>query len=52
MESAARARLAAGGVPEDADVAFVPQPTNDAWVRDYGPIFVVRGEGAAAPARR
>jgi agmatine deiminase len=43
---AARARLAAGGVPRDADVAFVVAPTNDAWMRDYGPIFVVRGEGA------
>jgi agmatine deiminase len=46
QEQAARARLAAAGVPADADVAFVVAPTNDAWVRDYGPIFVVRGEGA------
>jgi agmatine deiminase len=46
MEEAARARLEAGGVPRDADVAFVIEPTNDSWVRDYGPIFVVRGEGA------
>ncbi len=45
QEAAARARLAAGGVPADADVAFFVAPTNDAWVRDYGPIFVVRGEG-------
>jgi len=45
-EAAARARLAAGGVHEDANVAFVVAPTNDAWVRDYGPIFLVRGEGA------
>jgi agmatine deiminase len=44
-EAQARARLAAGGVPADADLAFVVAPTNDAWVRDYGPIFVVRGEG-------
>jgi agmatine deiminase len=46
MESAARARLAKSGVGPDADVAFIVQPTNDAWVRDYGPIFLVRGEGA------
>jgi agmatine deiminase len=46
MESAARARLAAGGVGPDADVAFLVEPTNDSWVRDYGPIFLVRGEGA------
>jgi agmatine deiminase len=45
MADAARARLAAGGVGPDADVRFVVEPTNDAWVRDYGPIFVVRGEG-------
>jgi agmatine deiminase len=45
-EAAARARLAAGGVPADANVAFVVAPTNDAWMRDYGPIFVVRGDGA------
>ena len=49
MEEAARARLAAGGVSRGADVAFVQEPTNDSWVRDYGPIFVVRGEG---PVRR
>jgi len=45
-EQAARARLVAGGVPPEADVRFVLAPTNDAWLRDYGPIFVVRGEGA------
>jgi agmatine deiminase len=47
MERAARARLAAGGVPPDADVAFVVAATNDAWVRDYGPVFVVREGGGA-----
>ncbi len=45
-EEAARKRLALAGVPVGADVAFVVAPTNDAWARDYGPIFLVRGEGA------
>jgi agmatine deiminase len=47
MERVARARLRTGGLPPDANVAFVIAPTNDAWVRDYGPIFVVREEAGA-----
>lgn len=34
------ARLAGEGVKEDVEV--LPLPTDDAWVRDHGPIFVVR----------
>lgn len=42
MEAAARRALAQGGVEDDADVRFFAIPTNDAWVRDHGPLFVVR----------
>ena len=45
-EQAARERLAAGGVEVDR-VAFHPIATDDAWLRDTGPITVVRD---AAPA--
>ena len=30
-----------------ANVAFVPIPTNDSWVRDTGPVFLVRRPDAA-----
>jgi len=36
--------LRAGGVNLDA-VRFHFNPTNDAWVRDHGPIYVVRDDG-------
>jgi len=46
MEEAVRRRLAAAGAP-DAGVELFHHPTNDAWVRDHGPIFAVRdGDGA------
>jgi agmatine deiminase len=31
-------------------IEFVPIPTNDSWIRDYGPIFVNRRVGASDPA--
>ena len=31
---------------EGCPVTFVEVPTNDAWVRDYGPIFTRRGDGS------
>ncbi len=47
MEEAARRHLADGGVETDR-IEFVHLPTDDAWLRDTGPIFLVRdGERAA-----
>lgn len=41
-----RSRLRAGGVDPDRGVELHPIPTDDAWVRDTGPIFLVReGDG-------
>ena len=48
MQAEVEALLAARGVPLDA-VRFFRIPTDDAWCRDHGPIFVVR---AAPGARR
>src|SRR5215471_5437255 len=39
MEAAARAVLARSGIPA-ASVFWHHHPTNDAWCRDHGPIFV------------
>jgi agmatine deiminase len=41
MEARVRRRLAARGIDE-ARVGFLHAPTDDAWVRDHGPIFVRR----------
>jgi len=46
MEDAARRRLAGAGVDADRGVDFARIPTNDAWLRDTGPIFVVRQTAA------
>jgi agmatine deiminase len=46
MEAEARRALAQGGVGADAQVELHRVPTNDSWLRDSGPIFLVRGEGA------
>jgi len=46
MEDAVRRTLAAAGVP-DAGVELFHHPTNDAWVRDHGPIFAVRDRAGA-----
>lgn len=47
MEASVRALLGAGGVPSDrrggpGAVLFHHNPTNDAWCRDHGPVFVQR----------
>jgi len=47
LEKSARAALRARGCPE-SNVRFFRIPTNDAWMRDHGPIFVVQpGRGVA-----
>jgi agmatine deiminase len=43
MEEDARRALAAADVESDGAVEFHHIPTNDAWARDHGGIFVVRG---------
>src|SRR5262249_13185087 len=43
LEARARAALARSGVDPEG-VTFHRCPTNDAWARDHGPIFVVRGD--------
>jgi len=47
MEERVRKLLEAAGVRLDARVELFRVPTDDAWVRDHGPLFLVRGEGAA-----
>jgi agmatine deiminase len=47
QEERVRKRLFAVSVDPDREVEFQPFPTDDAWVRDHGPIFVVR-EGEKA----
>lgn len=42
MGERAWACLRAAGVAASADVSFFEIPTDDAWVRDHGPIFVTR----------
>jgi len=49
MEAAARRHLAAGGVGADAAVRFPRVATNDAWLRDSGPIFMVGSADAPRP---
>lgn len=41
MEADVRRRLSAGGAP-GGNVFFHHHPTNDAWCRDHGPMFVQR----------
>jgi agmatine deiminase len=43
-EARARRALREGGVDADRGIEFVELPTDDAWLRDTGPIFVRRGE--------
>lgn len=45
-EDAARGVLAAQGVDPDAGIDFPHIPTDDAWLRDTGPIFCVRDDPA------
>jgi len=49
MEQEVRRLLADAGA-DSGNVFFHYHPTNDAWVRDHGPIFIQRQEGAAAEA--
>ncbi len=42
MEARVRALLLQGGVDVERSVRCFQIPTDDAWVRDHGPIFVVR----------
>lgn len=51
MEGEARAALAAAGADRDR-VELHRIPTDDAWIRDYGPVFLVRpAQAAGRPAR-
>ncbi|MEB2346537.1 MAG: agmatine deiminase family protein [Deltaproteobacteria bacterium] len=43
LEETARAAIRAAGWDPDRNVRFHRWPTTDAWCRDHGPIFVVRG---------
>jgi len=47
MEGEARTALARAGVEAGAPVEIHHLATNDSWLRDSGPIFVARGEGAS-----
>ena len=47
LEESARAELRARGC-ESPSVRFLRIPTNDAWMRDHGPIFVVHAERGVA----
>jgi agmatine deiminase len=47
LEASARDALRARGCPE-SNVRFFRIPTNDAWMRDHGPIFVVHPERGVA----
>ncbi|UCE85313.1 MAG: agmatine deiminase family protein [Deltaproteobacteria bacterium] len=42
MEADARRCLAAAGVDAERGISFLRNPSDDAWLRDCGPIFVVR----------
>ena len=46
MERQVQTLLVEGGVPLE-QVRFHHNPTNDCWVRDHGPIYVVRNAGGA-----
>ncbi len=46
MEREAHRALSHAGLDVDAAVEIHRVPTNDSWLRDSGPIFLVRGEGS------
>jgi len=48
-EEGARIRLHAGGVDPDAGLRFHHVPTDDAWLRDTGPVFLVGPAAAGGP---
>lgn len=49
MAARVRARLAGAGIERLDLVHLHPVPTNDAWIRDHGGIFVLGPPGAEAP---
>jgi len=49
MAARVRARLAGAGIERLDLVRFHSVPTNDAWIRDHGGIFVLGPPGAEAP---
>lgn len=53
MEEAARRVMRERGVDPDAGIQFLAVATDDAWIRDYGPVFVeeAAGEGRIQRAR-
>jgi agmatine deiminase len=52
MAGRVRERLQSGGVENYETVRFHLVPTDDAWIRDYGGVFVVEGEGPDSSRRR
>jgi agmatine deiminase len=44
-EEAVRCRLAGHGVDPEEGLGFHRLPTNDAWIRDYGPWFLAERDG-------
>jgi agmatine deiminase len=46
-EAGAREGLAAAGLDPDRGVAFHPIPTDDGWLRDCGPVWLLRGTESA-----
>jgi agmatine deiminase len=50
-EEAARRALAGRGVDPDRGIQFLHVPTDDSWIRDYGPIFVEEGSPGAVHQR-
>ncbi|MCZ6463502.1 MAG: agmatine deiminase family protein [Proteobacteria bacterium] len=47
MQERARRRLEERGIDPDRGVRFVDIPTDDAWIRDSGPVFVADGDETA-----
>ncbi|MGH0037293.1 MAG: agmatine deiminase family protein [Myxococcota bacterium] len=47
MEERVRRQLRALGPGGESAVEYHRNPTDDAWVRDHGPVFLVRGEAEA-----
>jgi agmatine deiminase len=51
MEASARATLTERGIDPDAGIRFLHVPTDDSWIRDWGPVFVHGESGpGASPA--
>jgi agmatine deiminase len=51
MGSRVRDRLRRAGVEDSADLEIYPVPTDDAWIRDHGGIFVLDQEGDSVSPR-